>query len=239
MRSPVVAVAVVASAVAGLLAPFTIRPARAHSAWPDLHSTRTEVGCREASGPAVGEHCRLRVLVTLEVPAAVAVVLFQEHWREVDLAAEIRAGRIEELEDGFRARQFERLAGGIALRIGGEEPPGLEWKPSDRFGNGYGLDGFFVYEFEAVTTLPIVVEERTAVVVRHGNFAGDEVMFSHLVDPSAPLRVVAASVAMPPEGADLTPGSADETALWSSDESRRVFELVVEPEAHGEGNRPP
>jgi hypothetical protein len=211
--------------------------AQAHSAWPDLHSARTEIGCAVVDAAASGgsleverpEVCALQIRVTLEVPMAAAVVRFQEEFRDLDLAAEIRAGRIEQLEERFRARQFEELSTGLAVRVDGIELGEVTWQETERFGNGYGFDGFFVYELEMQLPRPFEVRRRTSLVVRHGNFPRRSVMYAHLVDPAAPLRVLESSVPLPPPDADLEPGSAAELALWSGDSSRSVYEVVVEP----------
>lgn len=171
------------------------------------------------------------MVVLLEVPMAAAVVLFQEQFRHLDLAAEIRAGKIEELEDLYRTRQFARLSAGLSLRIDGKPASG-EWQPTELFGNGYGLDGFFIYELRLAPPAALRTSEGHDITLRLKAFERETVMFAHLARSSSALRVLSSSVPQPPattEGAELIAGSDEELALWSADEDRRVFRVSLGP----------
>jgi hypothetical protein len=53
-------------------------------------------------------------------------------------------------------------------------------------------------------------------------------VFANQVAARGGWRVVSASTPQPPPGADLTVGSPDEAAMWSEDETRREFRVVLE-----------
>ena len=236
-RDAIRSVALVALTVSSSLAASA--PSRAHSAWPDLYSAKLWVGCSDAGANDPQRVCRLDLVATLEVPVAEMILSFREAHADLDLAAAVRSGEIERLEEAFRRRQFERMGTSLTLRRAGAEVAGA-WHPTAKLGNGYGIEGFFSYElrFEAAEPEALLAVDRMALSISNRNFERSTVMYANVIDPAAPLAVIETSTAQPQPGADLTPGSEDEIALWSADEQRRVFHLVVEP-AKGRGEESP
>jgi hypothetical protein len=203
-------------ALAGMLAP----PARPHAAWPTHYSHRVTVEI---------EGARLAVGYVVEVPVAETLLQFNELYADRDLVAEIRDGRIEELEERFRLHQLERAAEALSVEVGGRALD-RRLRPVDTPVNGRAVEGFFVYllELEAGD-----LERGAEIVVRNDLLPGRPAVFANLVQVRGPWRVVSVSTPQPPPGTDLTVGSAAEMELWSTDESRRELRVVVEPEPEG------
>ena len=201
-----------------LLCLLTSAPTSAHVAFPTAYSGRTTISLG-ADG--------LKVLVTIEIPLAALVLEFNRHFADTDLIAEIENGRIEELEEQFREAQFERLAENLELEVGERRAPG-RWRAADTPINGRGAEGFFVYLLEFEHDSPPELGDRVEIRVGNGLYVGQEMMFANLVEASEPWQLVESSSPQPPPGADLSPGSADETALWSDLPERREFHVVAQ-----------
>ncbi len=189
--------------------------AGAHVAWPDYHSARCAITLDDE---------RLRVEVILEIPIHEVVLGFNAFYKDIDLIAAIEAGRIEELESSFKEAQFERLAAELSLSLDGKLAPS-DWRPVDNPINGRGSEGFFVYMLELIVDEPSG-GRRLEVSLRNDNFSSAQVMFANLTSAEGRWQVQEATVEQPPAGADLTIGSEAELALWSSEESRRRFDVT-------------
>ncbi len=191
--------------------------AHAHVAWPSSYSTRVTIAASDDG---------LLITVTAEIPTLSLVPRFRHHFKDKDLKAEIEAGRFAALEDEFRDYQFTELARGLETTINGELVDG-RWLPVDTPINGRSNEGFFVYILQFSPTEPVELGRRLEVEVNNHLFERKPLVLSNLVQANDGWQAVEASTEQPPEGADLSPGSVAEMALWAEDEDRRSFRVVL------------
>lgn len=192
-------------------------PLAAHVAWPTHYSEKATITVR-------GDE--LRVAMVVEIPLDQLVLAFNEHFQGVDLFAEIEKGRGDELEAQFREAQFERLARDLSLTVNGVEYQG-EWRPADTPINGRASEGFFVYILEWLPPGDLNLGKTNRITVTNHLFEEKPTVFANLVATDG-WQLLESSTPQPPPGANLTPGSDAELALWSQDETRRTFTVVVE-----------
>jgi hypothetical protein len=204
-------------------------PAPAHVAWPTYHSAKTSIAAEEE---------RLRIAVVVEIPLPDLVLAFNQHFAHLDLLAEIEKGRVEELEEEFRRGQFEEMARALAVEIDGK-PANGRFRAADTPINGRATEGFFVYVLEYAFERPPKLPRRLEITVRNRLYQGVDMVFANHVEARGGWRVVSTSTPQPPAGADLTVGSPEEAAMWSEDESRREFRVVLDRAPAPGGAAPP
>ncbi len=192
-------------------------PTCAHVAWPTFYSAKSSIAITAE---------RWRVAVTIEIPLPDLVLAFNQHFANVDLIAEIEKGRIEELENEFRNAQFAKLGAGLEVEIDDRHVAGA-WQPVETPINGRGAEGFFVYLLEFEPAMQPALGDRLAIEISNRLFSGSEVTFANLVEAGQGWRVLESSTPQPPPGGDLSPGSADEVAIWSDAAERRTFRVIA------------
>ena len=193
-------------------------PMAAHLSWPTYHSARSAVSLGEQG---------LEVVVVLEVPTFRLVADFKEHFSELDLMAEIEAGRFETLENQFRDVRFVDFAATLGLELDGVPAVG-SWEPVDTPVNGKGTEGFFVYMFEFVFEQPPVPDARTTVRVLNQAFAGEEVVMANQAKAGEGWQIEESSIPQP-EAFDLPAGAEledPELGLWTIDPVKRDLRVT-------------
>ncbi|MDX1385320.1 MAG: hypothetical protein R3190_16830 [Thermoanaerobaculia bacterium] len=204
-----------AAVVAGLLSPVA---ALAHLYWPTYHSARSAVSLG-ADG--------LEVAVVLEIPTFRLVADFKQHYADVDLMAEIEAGRFEKLENDYRDFLFEELAATLDLEIDGAEAAG-RWRPVDTPVNGKGTEGFFVYLFEFAFDREPEAGDELRVRVLTRAFEGEEVVMANQAEAADGWAVTESSI--PPREEYELPAGAEledpELGLWSIDPVKRDLRVT-------------
>lgn len=188
-------------------------PAQAHSFWPSYHSAKSAV--------SVGDE-GLKAAVIVEVPTFEMVSAFREFFSDIDLMAEIEAGRFEPLEDEFRAAQLDRFAAGLKLSVGGQPVAG-SWQPVDSPANGLGTEGFFVYMLEFVFARTPDLGDRVEVRLENRLLPERPVMMANIAEAKDGWEVVESSIPPPEEFPELPEGAAlgAELGLWSDDPVKR------------------
>jgi hypothetical protein len=192
----------------------------AHAFWPTFHSAKTAVSLG-ADG--------LQAAVVLEVPTNRLVADFKAHFADVDLVAEIEAGRFAGLEDTFREHQFAAFVETLDLEVDGVPAVG-RWRPVDTPINGMGTEGFFVYMFEFAFDTPPTLGEKIDVRLVTRAFAGEEVVMANVAEVHDGWQVASSSIPPPeeyelPEGAEL---EDPEIGLWTIDEDKRDLRVSFE-----------
>ena len=203
-------------------------PAGSHSYWPSYYSAKSAV-----SVGAKG----LQAVVVIEVPTFAMVASFREYFSEIDLMAEIEAGRFEPLENEYRDAQFEELSAALELTIDGEKAAG-SWQPVDSPANGKGTEGFFVYmlEFifpdaepgEGTKNLPTAAGAKLFVRLQTGVLEEEPLMLANLAAASDGWEVLESSIPPPEEYPELPEGSVlvDDLGLWSEDPVKRDLRVT-------------
>ncbi|MEE2775659.1 MAG: hypothetical protein VYE73_02720 [Acidobacteriota bacterium] len=192
--------------------------AHGHAYWPTYHSARSAV--------SIGED-GLEVAVILEVPTFRLVANFKAHFADLDLMAEIEAGRFEALESQFRDEQFSAFIETLALEVGGAPAAG-EWTPVDTPVNGRGTEGFFVYMFEFAFQADPLAGDELVVRVLTRSFPDEELVMANQAD-AADGWVVAESSIPPPEEFELPAGAEledPELGLWTRDPVKRDLRVT-------------
>ncbi len=188
-------------------------PGQAHSFWPSYHSAKTALSLGEKG---------LEAAVVVEVPSFEMVSAFREYYSDIDLIAEIEAGRFEPLEDEFRADQLTRFGAGLELFIDGRPVSG-SWQPVDSPANGLATEGFFVYMLEFVFDRPPELGERVEVRLEARLLQEKSLMMANVVQAKDGWEVVQSSIPPPEEYPELPEGAAlgAELGLWSEDPVKR------------------
>jgi hypothetical protein len=189
----------------------------AHSSWPTFYSAKSALSIG-ADG--------LEVAMVIEIPTFAVVPRFRKHFKDLDLMEEIEAGRFEKLEDQFRDHMFQELGEGLSVAIDGQTVPG-DWRSVETPINGKANEGFFVYMLEFVPKSPPVLADSLEVVIHNRLYPGENIIFAGYAEAKADWRVVESSAPQPPPGVDLTPGSAAELDMWTTDPALRAFKVSL------------
>ena len=213
-RHGAVAIGVVAIGMALLVASTALS---AHSFFPTHYSAKSAVSV-DAEG--------IRAVVVIEVPTFQMVKSFREHFSDIDLLAEIEAGRFEPLEDEFRIAQLELLARDLRLTVNGGSVEGV-WRPVDSPVNGRGTEGFFVYmlEFDWLESFALPTEVGEPVLVRLETLVLPEeaIVLANVAEASDGWEILESSIPPAEEYPEVPQGAAliDELGLWTADPVKR------------------
>ena len=219
-------IGIVVVAVAATL--LSVSPAVGHSYWPTYYSAKSAV--------SVGEK-GLQAVVVIEVPPFAMVADFREHYSDLDLLAEIEAGRFEPLEDAYRVAQFERFGATLTLTVDGIAARG-SWQAVDSPANGLGTEGFFVYMLEFVFVaaepgegtkdLPTGSGTQFSVRLETRALADQPIVLANLADASHGWEVLESSIPPPEEFPELPEGSVlvDDIGQWSEDPVKRDLRIT-------------
>ena len=211
-----------------LLSLLLAAPAGSHSYWPSYYSAKSAV-----SVGAKG----LQAVVVIEVPTFAMVSSFREYFSDIDLMAEIEAGRFEPLENEYRDAQYEELSAALELTIDGAQAAG-SWQPVDSPANGLSTEGFFVYMLEFVFAdaepgqgtkdLPTAVGAKISVRLQANVLEQEQLMLANLVVASDGWEVLESSIPPPEEYPELPKGSVlvDDLGMWSEDEVKRDLRVT-------------
>jgi hypothetical protein len=203
-------------------------PAGSHSYWPSYYSAKSAL-----SVGAKG----LQAVVVIEVPTFAMVSNFREYFSNIDLMAEIEAGRFQPLEDEYRDAQYKELSVALELTIDGEKAAG-SWQPVDSPANGLSTEGFFVYMLEFVfadaepgqgtKNLPTGAGAKISVRLQVNVLEEEQLMLANLAVASDGWEVLASSIPPPEEYPELPKGSVlvDDLAMWSEDEVKRDLRVT-------------
>lgn len=205
---------VVAIGMALLLVSTTLS---AHSFFPTHYSAKSAVSLG-AKG--------IQAVVVIEVPTFQMVKSFREHFSQVDLLAEIEAGRFKPLEDEFRIAQLELLAKDLRLTVNGESVEGV-WRPVDSPVNGRGTEGFFVYmlEFDWLESfaLPTEIGARVLVRLEIRVLPEEAIVLANVAEASEGWEILESSIPPLQEYPEVPQGAVlmDELGLWTADPVKR------------------
>ncbi len=195
-----------------------VGPVQGHAFWPSNHSARTGVSM-SAEG--------LQAAVVIEVPAIRLIEGFKEHFEDLDLMAEIEAGRFAALEEEYNRVLFATFAEGLDLFVD-DRPAVGAWQPVDTPVNGRGTEGFFVYLLEFAFDEEVQPAERLRVRLVNRTLEGFEVVMANQATAADGWRVVESSIPPPTTPVEIPRGAAveEELALWSIDPVKRDLRVV-------------
>ena len=196
--------------------------AEAHTLWPTHYSAQSTLAFDDEHG--------LRATVVFEVPAFEMVNRFRQHFSDIDLLAEIEAGRFEPLEEEFQRVQYAAFAEALYLEINGQEAEG-SWRRAESANSGAGTQGFSVYALEFVFRQALrTVGSRLEARLLNNALIDESVVMANFADAGDGWKIAQSSIPPPevfeglPEGAEI----ADELAMWTMDPAKRDLLVVFE-----------
>ncbi len=196
-------------------------PVVGHSFWPTHYSAKAGLSL-------AGD--RLAAVVVVEVPTFEMVRLFREYHKDLDLLAEIEAGRFEPLEDQYRAAQLENFGSELTLTVNGDPAQG-RWQAVDSPANGLGTEGFFVYMLEFAFEDPAAVSADTVeleVRLETRVLPQQAVMLANVVEAGDGWEVSKSSIPEPEVTEDIPEGARvpDDLGLWTTDAVKRDLRVT-------------
>jgi len=194
---------------------------RPHTLWPTYYSAKSSLSVDDERG--------LRATVVIEVPAFEMVNSFRQHFSDIDLLAEIEAGRFEVLEKEFQQLQLDTFAAALYLEVDGRAAAG-SWQPADS-STGAAVEGFFVYSLQFVfERAPDPSASRLEARLMNNALVDEAVMLANFADAGDGWEVASSSIPPPEEVEGLPDGAAlvDEMALWTMDDAKRDLQVVFE-----------
>jgi hypothetical protein len=200
---------------AGVLVAALCSPAAAHPNENAAYSMRTLVRMSDDE---------LRVVVVLEAPIAAVTEEFGRRYIEPGVADPDDIG--QEHVDEFNRLQWNRLASGLRLTVGGRAPEG-SWVPADTPVNGRANAGFFVYllwfRMDPSERLPV---GEVVVEVENGSFRDVPMYLSGYADTKGSWSVAANSARDILGDGALVREAATNPGSWTVDPAMRRLRVV-------------